>query len=60
MDHMINTRMDMPKWMPTGKATLCNRDINTCYFRIQRNQGKQDEGELSDIISEENKVNHER
>ena len=44
-----------------------NRESNTlqqgyipCYFRIQRNQGKQDEGELSDIISEENKVNHER
>ena len=30
------------------------------YFRIQQNQGKQDEGELSDGISEENKINHEK
>ena len=30
------------------------------YFRIQQNQGKQDEGEISEIIFEENKINHER
>ena len=29
MDDMINTRMDMPKWMARGKTILCNRDIST-------------------------------
>ena len=30
------------------------------YFRIQQNQGKQDEGDLSERISEENETNHEK
>ena len=30
------------------------------YFRIQQNQGKQNEGELSERISEDNKINHEK
>ena len=29
MDDMINTRMDMPKWMATGKTILYNRDMST-------------------------------
>ena len=30
------------------------------YFRIQRNLGKQDEGELPERISEESKINDEK
>ena len=30
------------------------------YFRIQQDQGKQDEGDLSERISEENETNHEK
>ena len=33
MDDMINTRMDMPKWMARGKTILCNRDISTQLFQ---------------------------
>ena len=35
-------------------------DISDWVFYIQQNQGKQDEGELSEIIFEENKINHEK
>ena len=26
MDDMINSRMDIPKWMTTGKTILCQKD----------------------------------
>ena len=29
------------------------------YFRIKQNQGNRDEGELSEIVFEENQINHE-
>ena len=46
--------------MPDGEI-ICEKWISVPrYFRIQQNQGKQDEGELPERISEENKINDEK
>ena len=46
--------------MPDGERIKEVEKNGYGYLRIQQNQGKQDEGELSERISEENKINHEK